>query len=88
MTAAKKTQTIQMSQLRAHIKGLHDKFLDQIPFNAWRFFSPSLSEVQFLDGQVSFNEADFFDVDERDFRECLEFWVTQAGGTIKWEKKK
>lgn len=80
--------SIELSQLKSHIQGLQLQFLDQIPFDAWRFFTPCRDEIQFMEGEISFNQADFFDVNGKDFRDCLEFWAKQAGGTIKWDKAK
>jgi hypothetical protein len=79
---------IELSQLRLHIKELQQQFVDQIPFNAWRFFTPCHSGIDFIEGDISFNEADYFNVNDQDFKECLEFWVTQAGGEVIWKMPK
>ena len=77
---------VSLSELSVTIAEAQQEFLESIPFNAWRFFTPTKDEITFLDSHLCFGDADPIDVNDKEFKEALEFWVCQAGGTIKWKK--
>jgi hypothetical protein len=78
---------IMIREVNELIDKKQEEIIDSIPYNAWRFFTGEKQLIYFVGKEIGLNDSgDTFDISSREFKECLEYWVAQAGGKVSWKK--
>ena len=71
-----------MKTIKDHLKENRDI---EVPYHVWTKFGPQAKNIMVAGDQASLaDEADFANLQE--LRNAVEWYVSQLGGKVKWEK--